>query len=402
VTPSTGRIRYGDRRIDPGERATSAAPANRRATAILESDPAVAITRALQIRAAGGLPVIGDDRWPPELRNQFERELAGADVPTEAAWATFTSGSTGRPRTVLRTAASWTSSHATVSALVALRPDDVVYAPAPLVSSLSLFAAVHALDEGVDIRLPLGHSLAAADLEDATVLHATPFALSRAVDAIEAGAPNALRVALIGGDRVPPALRARAEACGLTVAGYYGAAELSFVAVDSGEGLRPFGGVELELRDGAIWVRSPYLASGYLPGQTGPFELDAAGWASVGDRATEAADGSLVLGGRADDAILTAGATVIPSDVEAALSDLGSIVVLGVDVAHAGAVVAAVVESASPPELKPLRKAAAGKLALAQRPRRWYWMSQFPRTASGKPDRGALAAAVARGDVTRL
>lgn len=406
MTPESGRIRYGERRIDPRELATSVeASAQRRATAILEPDPVVAITRALQIRAAGGLPVIGDDRWPPELANQFFGDVADAVVPAGAGWGTFTSGSTGRPRTVLRTAESWTSSHATVSALVGLRPDDVVYAPAPLVSSLSLFAAVHALAEGVDVRLPRGHSLAAADLGDATVLHATPFALGSALDAIESGVPHALRVALIGGDRVPAALRARSEASGIRVIGYYGAAELSFVAVDTGEGMHPFGGVELQLRDGVIWVRSPYLAIGYLPGQSGPFEMDAAGWATVGDRATRAADGALVFGGRNDDAILTAGATVIPSDVEAALSDLDgvrSVVVLGVEVARLGAVVAAVVESPTPPELRPLRDGAAEKLALAQRPRRWYWTSQLPRTASGKPDRAALAAAIARGEVTRL
>jgi len=406
VTPNPGCIRYGDQRTDPGESATSdGVPADRRATAILESNPALALTRALRVRAAGGLPVIGDDRWPPELQAQFLRELADADVPADAAWGTFTSGSTGRPRTVLRTAASWTSSHASVSALVELRDDDVVYAPAPLVSSLSLFAAVHALAEGVDVRLPRGHSLAVADLADSTVLHATPFVLGLALDAIESGAPHALRVALIGGDRVPTALRERAEASGLAVVGYYGAAELSFVAVDTGTGMRPFPGVDLQVRDGVIWVRSSYLASGYLPGQSGPFHVDAAGWATVGDRATEAADGSLMLGGRTDGAILTAGATVIPSDVEAALSDLDGvrqIVVLGVEHPRAGAIVAAVVECGSPPELRQLRQSAAARLALAQHPRRWYWMPELPRTAAGKLDRGALSAAVARGDVTRL
>lgn len=406
MTPSSGRIRYGDQRIDPGERvARGVASADQRATVIVEPNSALAITRALEIRAVGGLPVIGDDRWPSELRAQFVRELAEVDVQPDAAWGTFTSGSTGRPRTVLRTAASWTSSHAAVSALLELRADDVVYAPAPLVSSLSLFAAVHALAQGIDVRLPQGHSLAAADLADSTVLHATPFALQAALDAIESGAPSALRVALIGGDRVSPAVRSRARALGVHVIGYYGAAELSFVCVDTGEGMRPFPGVELQVRDGVIWVRSPYLASGYLSGQSGPLAVDAAGWATVGDRAIAADDGTLVLSGRQDGAIITAGATVIPSDVEAALSDLAGVrelVVLGVEHARAGAIVAVVVQSTTQPELRLLRNAAAERLALAQRPRRWYWASELPRTASGKPDRAALAAAVARGDVTRL
>lgn len=405
MTPDSGCIRYGDQRSPVELGVSSEAVDSRGATAILESNAARGLARALQVRAAGGVPVVGDDRWPTELQDRFVQELSEAEIPADAAWATFTSGSTGRPRTVVRSTASWASSHAAVSALVGLRDDDVVYAPAPLVSSLSLFAAVHALAEGADVRLPRGHSLAAADLEDSTVLHATPFGLELAVDAIESGAPHALRVALIGGDRVSTTLRARAEAAGIRVVGYYGAAELSFVSVDTGEGMRPFPGVEVQLREGVVWVRSSYLASGYLPGQTGPFEVDAAGWATVGDRATESADGSILLGGRMDGAILTAGATVIPADVEAALNsfdDARQVVVLGVDHPRAGAIVAAVVESASAPELPRLRQFAAERLALAQRPRRWYWMSELPRTATGKPDRSALAAAVARGDVTRL
>jgi acyl-CoA synthetase (AMP-forming)/AMP-acid ligase II len=406
VTPSPGRIRYGDERIDPGERAARVkATAGRRAIGILESNAALAITRALELRAAGWLPVIGDDRWPAELRESFLNELASADVPPDAAWGTFTSGSTGRPRTVLRSAASWSSSHAAVSALVGLRPDDVVYAPAPLVSSLSLFAAVHALAEGVDIRLPHGHAVAAADLADATVLHATPFALTAALDAIEAGAPHSLRVALIGGDRVSAALRARAARFGVRVVGYYGAAELSFVAVDLGTGMRPFPGVELELRDGVIWVQSPFVAAGYLGDASGPLEADADGWATVGDQATLEADGAILIGGRADGAILSAGATVVPADVESVLAELPgvrAVAVLGIGHPRAGAIVAAVVESSTSPDLRSLRRGAAKYLALAQQPRRWYWSAELPRTASGKLDRAAIAAAVARGDLKRL
>lgn len=406
MTPDPGHIRCGDQRTYPGDVASrEGTPANRRATAILESDPAHALTRALQVRNAGGLPVIGDDRWPADLQARFREELANAEVPDDSAWGTFTSGSTGRPRTVVRSAASWTSSHAAVSELVGLRRDDVVYAAAPLVSSLSLFAAVHALAAGVAVRLPRGHSLSGSDLADSTVLHATPFGLELALDAIEAGAPHSLRVAMIGGDRVSPTVRERAESSGIRVVGYYGAAELSFVAVDTGDGMRAFPGVELELRDGAIWARSAYLASGYLQGQSGPFEVDAAGWATVGDRATVRADGSLLIGGRADGAILTAGATVVPSDVEAALGDIEGVrevVVLGVDHARAGSIVAAVIAGGRRPQLQVLREVAAERLGLAQRPRRWYWMPELPRTASGKLDRGALSASVARGEVTRL
>ena len=70
---------------------------------------------------------------------------------------------------------------------------------------------------------------------------------------------------MVAGDALEPSLRGRAETTGATVAHYYGAAELSFVAwgVDR-DRLRAFPGVEIDVRDGEIWVRSGYLAEGYL------------------------------------------------------------------------------------------------------------------------------------------
>ena len=349
----TGHIRCASERFEWGDRESAVAPlrpadSERRATLVRASSGPEVLLRALDIRARGGVPAIGDDRWSTQLASSLVVELENAELAGDTAWATFTSGSTARPRVVLRSESSWSTSYRAVSELLGLTPDDVVYAPAPLVSSLSLFAAVHALSEGADIRLPTGHSLAASDLADSTVVHSTPFALGLALDAIEAGAPHALRVAFIGGDRVSQSLRGRANAAGIDVIAYYGAAELSFVAVDVGDGLRPFPGVEVELRDGTVWVRSPYLASGYLASDSGPFEVDAAGWATVGDRASLDSTGALVLSGRADGAILTAAATVIPEDVEHTLRGapgVRDVAVLGVEHPRMGALVTAVVEA---------------------------------------------------------
>lgn len=404
-------IRYADERVEWGNRYAVVAPVRRasegrRATLVRASSAPEVLMRALEIRARGGVPAIGDDRWSMQLTASLEAELANAEIPADAAWATFTSGSTARPRVVLRTEQSWSSSDAAVTELLALTPDDVVYAPAPLVSSLSLFAAVHALSEGADIRLPVGHSLAASDLADVTVLHSTPFALGLALDAIEAGAPHSLRVALIGGDRVSQKLRDRARLARIDVIAYYGAAELSFVAVDVGDGLRPFPGVHLELREGTVWVRSAFVASGYLVPDSGAFEVDAAGWATVGDRASYDSTGALGLGGRADGAILTAAATVIPEDVEHTLRGapgVRDVAVLGIEHPRMGALVTAVIESAtSPDDARALREFAAANLSLPQRPRAWYWAAELARTSSGKLDRAAVAVAVAEGALTKL
>jgi long-chain acyl-CoA synthetase len=214
------------------------------------------------------------------------------------------------------------------------------------------------------------------------------------------------------------------------VVAYYGATELSFVAVDTdGRGLRPFPGVEIEVRTppdaetenrtpgvetevrmppgrwlGEVWARSPWLAEGYLAGAVGPLLVDCDGWMSVGDVAAPYLPGeALRLRGRGGGAIQTGGATVVPEDVEdvfRSVAGVGDIVVVGSPHPDLGAVVTAIVEvgTGGPPARSALEAVARGGLDVAQRPRRWYATKDLPRTPSGKPARGLVAARLANGD----
>jgi acyl-CoA synthetase (AMP-forming)/AMP-acid ligase II len=319
------------------------------------------------------------------------------------AWGTFTSGSTGAPRVVVRTEASWAASFPGVERLTGLTADDVVYLPSPLVSSVTMFSVAHARTLGATVVLPRTHTVSAADLADATVLHGTPYALR---DILESGAPHRLRVALIGGARLDPRLRARAESAGIAVVSYYGAAELSFVAADpDGHGLRPFDGVELRVDDGVLWVRSDYFAGGYLGAVGGPFRRAAGGWGTVGDLAEV---DPLRLLGRGDGAILTAAATVVPEDVEAALLGIDGIadaVVFALPHERAGDLVAAVIEPVPgrrPPTAGELRARAGTLLTGTHRPRRWFWVDRLPRTAAGKPAREQIRRDAIEGRVARV
>ncbi|MCS5717576.1 fatty acid--CoA ligase family protein [Herbiconiux sp. CPCC 205763] len=311
----------------------------------------------------------------------------------DIAWATLTSGSSGSPRIVLRTAASWGDSFAAVARYLEAGAGDAVLLPAPPAASLTLFSLAHALEAGP-------RPLFAADPHSrshATSLHGTPQAL-RAV--LDSGAGSRLRAALVGGSHLDPALRHRAEAAGIRVTAYYGAAELSFVAVDEGDGLRAFPGVELSVRNGELWVRSPFTAAGYA-GATSPLRRDGE-WATVGDRA-ELVDGRLRLLRRADDAILSASATIVPEEVEAVLRSVPGVrdaIVFGLPHPTVGALVAAFVELDDDLALE-LRRAARERLAPAHRPRRWF-AGELPRTASGKPARAEAARRALAGEVPRL
>lgn len=286
-----------------------------------------------------------------------------------------TAGTTGgRGRRIVRSTASWWSSFDAYGDLSGVGPGARLWVPGPMRATMNLFAAVHAAAVGARL---------VADPGDATHACLTPAQLAREGDRLRPGT----RV-IVAGDRLPAPIAASASDSGLRVAHYYGAAELSFVAAgSSADDLRPFPGVEVEVRGGVIWVRSAYLCEGYADAATGPLLRDGE-WASVGDLGRVDA-GSLVVLGRPGH-VVTAGATVSLAEVEAALGAAAHapFAVVGVPHPTLGAVLAVVVTD--PADEARLRDVARA-LPAAQRPRLWYRRPVLPLTAAGKLDRVALA-----------
>lgn len=388
------------------------------------------LSRALQVHEDGGLPLVGDERWSAEhweavvaqVRAGLEQAGLEQEALADAAWLSFTSGSTAAPKVVLRTAESWQVAFAPLSRMLGVRAGETMLIPVHPVSSMALFAAAHAHHQGLEIAVPGRHRVRAADLHGPSAVHCTPLQLGEILDeldeldeldALDSGAPTTLRVALVGGARLAPELRARAERRGLQVVSYYGAAELSLVAVDQGSGLRAWPGVELDDRDGVLWVRSEQCALARVTPAGAEPVVDAHGWASVGDRVRWEDNGALVPQGRSDGAILTAGATVVPEDVEAVLTrhpQVAAALVYGHDDPVLGQRVCARIQlrsggatdsatDAAPDEiLRAIRRFARDRLTPAQRPRRWELTDVLPRTASGKVLRVAATVQTAPSD----
>jgi len=405
-------VRHGTRTVDGaelGERiaAFDTSTVRRGRIAIVDAhDPVDVLVAALATREAGGIPLVGDERWPAGYRAGLDALVASSRPGNEIGWATSTSGTSGIPRVILRSHHSWAASFPAVTQLLALTAADVVYLQAPLSASMSLFSAAHARAVGAGLVLSVANIADA--LEHSTVMHGTPYALHSVVDAIADGAPHMLRAVLVGGAQLDAGLRARAEALGIHVVSYYGAAELSFAAVDTdGLGLKPFPGVELRLDGGELWVRSAYLASGYLGESTGSLRRNDEGWATVGDLVADGEFGPLHFVGRRDGAILTAAATVIPEEVEAALRGVPGIadaVVFAVPNAGIGSLVGVVVESSGDPTrvpLRDLRDRARATLAPSHLPRQWFWTERLSRTASGKPAREQIRTDALEGRIHR-
>ena len=150
----------------------------------------------------------------------------------------------------------------------------------------------------------------------------------------------------------------------------------------------PLEGVEVDVRDGEVWVRGPSLLRAYRDGRD---PKDAGGWLRTSDAGELADDGRLVVHGRIDDVIVTGGEKVWPDRVEAALREDPSIADVAVvgrpDPEWGERVVAYVVPAAETgplPTLERLRSVVKERLPAWCAPKELVLVADLPRTALGK------------------
>jgi len=312
----------------------------------------------------------------PAIMNAGEAGVSVASLPVAGEEVAFylatTSGSTGTPKVLQRSRRSWLRS------FEALGPvGGPVLVAGPLSSSLFLFGALHALWCGAELRL--APRLTADALRGVATVHVVPAMLPEV---------SGVDTVVCGGAHVPEGLRRP----GLLE--YYGSAEHSLIAIRREVALRPVPGVDLEVRAGELWVRSPLAVDGRLRGGV----LDPAPeWTSVGDR-VDIVDGALTVHGRESATVSSGGFLVAAEEVEAALRPVPGVldvVVAGTAHPRLGTVVTAVVEGA--PTLAALRAAARAGLDPRKRPRIWLRTEEIPRTPAGKPARAVLTELLAAG-----
>jgi len=149
----------------------------------------------------------------------------------------------------------------------------------------------------------------------------------------------------------------------------------------------PAPGVEIDVRDGEVWLRSRHMCEELL-GPHGPIPHED-GWHATGDLGCIDERGRLVLLGRVADVIKTGGYRVNPDEIEALLAGLpgcGAVCVAGLPSEYWGEIIVAVAEQAEPGWEDAVRARVAG-LSKQKQPRLFVALAALPRNAQGKISR---------------
>jgi acyl-CoA synthetase (AMP-forming)/AMP-acid ligase II len=371
-----------------------------------------------RIWADDSLPTtdVGDD-----LVASLEQQVRPADDMV----ILFTSGSRGAPKGVIHTHGNALRATASGLACRCVGADERIYIPMPFFWTggfsgglmTALVAGATLVTEAVSDP---DRTLDLLEQQEVTLFRGWPDQAARVASSprfatadLSRLGPGSLPAILPASQR--PAPTARANLFGMTETfGPYAGEHLDqdLPAGKWGSCGRPFDGVEVRIFDpdsgrpvdpgqrGEIGVRGPNVMRA-ICGRTREDTFDADGFYHTGDVGAVDADGYLWYHGRADDMFKVKGATVYPSEVEAALREIDEVSQAYVtDVADpdGGRAVAAVVVSGLPADQ--IAVAARERLSSFKLPTRWYvtdLVDDVPRSATGKVTKSGLQELFERG-----
>ncbi len=371
-------------------------------------------------RTPAGLPgeedVRGGERWPSFPRSQ-EPKPPGSRLQA----LVFTSGTTGEPKAAMLTFANHLWSAVASAFRLGVDPGDRWLSSLPLyhVGGLALvfrsclYGTALVLHEGFDVDA----FRASLDADRITLTSLVPTMLYRLLQGDPRPWPRHLRRVLLGGAAASPELLAAARAARVPVATTYGLTEAASqvatalpeqVQAKPGTVGRPLLFTRVRVVDpggqdvppgqvGEIWVRGPQVMQGYWEDPEATAQALARGWLHTGDLGYLDPEGDLWVVQRRKDLIVSGGENVYPTEVEAVLRQHPAVeeaCVVGLADPEWGQRVAAMVQVRPHARVDEadLVRFCRQRLAGYKVPRRVRVVAQLPQTASGKIDRGQVAA----------
>ena len=379
-----------------------------------------------------------------DTSSTYDRFLEGivpdraiADLPLGPFFIGFTSGTTGLPKAFIRNRQSWRNSLVTGREFFGLGKLHKSVAPGPMAHGVSLYALVETLDSGQTFE-----SVRKFDVDEVLELLKTA---DRFV-----GVPTMLNELKQRADELKSVFKemkqlvtgaskfdrqhyddARALFPNAEILQYYGASELSFVAVNkmtprtlshetsmSPVG-KPFPGVKVTIRDenllplsadkiGTIFVESDLISDGYLWGDNGKAFVRNQYGATVGDLGMIDKNGELYVMGRAGGMIISGGNNIYLAEIETALKTIPEIseaIAFGIaDDVYGERLVSVVSFKDAPLTADELREFCRPLMEKFKIPKNFYTINHWPMTWSGKIARVIVKKMVEEGspEVTRL
>jgi fatty-acyl-CoA synthase len=216
---------------------------------------------------------------------------------------------------------------------------------------------------------------------------------------------SALRTLIVAGSPVPPhKLAEAAELIGPAMHHAYGQTETGMLTIcPASEGLgsvgKPCDTVEVAVRGGEVWVRTPSAFAGYWRDPAATAEVLRDGWVRTQDLGFVDDGGYLHLSGRARDVVIVNAIIHYTGPIERAIAahpDIDQAYVVAVPDERTGEAAHAFVVPVPgrEPDLGAVRKAVAAELGEAAVPARFSFVGAVPVAPSGKPDKAALRASI--------
>ncbi|MER6959395.1 class I adenylate-forming enzyme family protein [Streptomyces sp. NPDC000618] len=357
-----------------------------------------------QFMVSAGANVRATFGFRSEYEVLTERQSGGRPAATDHRLVQFSSGSTGRPKVIGRTARSLTEEVDRFAGVAGMpgRGDRLLLLSSTAHSFGLVAGLLHSLAAGVCVvfapRISARDILRTAVDHRVTALFGVPMHYELLAAAVDPPALPELRVAVSGGELMPPPVAARfAERYGVRVGESYGTTESGVVAMDTSGALRPAvgraaPGVVLREHHGELDVA--LAQSPYLFGSGGAQYAD--GWLHTRDRATVDASGAVRVHGRADSLVVIGGLKVDLVEVENVLREHPAVeqaVLVHEDVTEAYVTVTA---GAGQPSAEELLRWCRERLADYKLPRVVRLLETLPRTSNGKLLRQAAALRSAR------
>jgi len=320
-----------------------------------------------------------------------------------------TGGTSGKPKRIRRSKESWLSSIRVIHESYT-NSTECYGVLGHIGHSLAFYAAIEAQVIGNRCVSVVGRSpteQAQQFINNAVdVIYATPTQM-RLLAKAETVFEN-LRLVFVGGGRLDPETRAQVQSLApyAQVLQFYGAAETSFITLaepyhDTASVGVAFPHVDIDIRNinrdgiGDVWVRSPYLFSGYASGQSADTKWDD-DWLTIGELGKLDASGQLFLSGRKSRVFNAADKTIYPEDIENYLNSHAEIVasvVFPIDDPLRGARIYVALCSQQTND-EPIRHILHSLKARGLSVSHWrlYQHSDWPMLVSGKPNYQKLLA----------